>query len=89
MIDCYDVDKALIGSDDMDYMGRCIINIEDAAYIAIDPEKDAANDNKPPEPKWHDFYYSQGGAAAGKVLLSFIIAPDFDYNWQIQDAENI
>ena len=39
-------------------MGRCIINIEDAAYIAIDPEKDAANDNKPPEPKWHDFYYS-------------------------------
>jgi hypothetical protein len=41
VIDCYDVDKALIGSDDMDYMGRCIINIEDAAYIAIDPEKDA------------------------------------------------
>ena len=83
------MDKALIGSDDMDYMGRCLIPVKDAAYVELDPEKDTANDNKPPKPTWHDFYFKQGGAPAGKVLVSYIIAPDFDYNWQIQEPEDI
>ena len=31
IFDIYDVDKNLIKSDDRDYMGRCIVNIEDVS----------------------------------------------------------
>lgn len=56
VIDCYDIDATLIGSDDMDYMGRCLINVHDSSYIELD--EDGTNDNgKPPEPKWHNFHY--------------------------------
>ena len=49
VFDCYDIDVALIGSDDRDYMGRCLINVHDASYIELDEE--GTNDNgKPPEP---------------------------------------
>ena len=43
----------------------------------------------PPEPKWHDFFYKQGGEPAGKVLVSFVIAKEFDYNWKIPKVEDI
>ena len=71
----------MLSSDDRDYMGRCLINVEDAAYIELDEE--GSNDTgKPPEPKWHKFYYKQGGAPCGEILVSFVIAAEFDYSYK-------
>ena len=82
------MDKNLLTSDDMDYMGRCLINVFDSSYIELDDS--GSNDTgKPPEPKWHDFYFKQGGEPAGKVLVSFVIAKEFDHNWKIPKVEDI
>ena len=81
VFDCYDIDKNVLTSDDRDYMGRCLINVHDAAYIELDEE--GSNDTgKPPEPKWHKFYYKQGGAPCGEILVSFVIAAEFDYSYK-------
>jgi len=73
VFDVYDVDSALIGKDDLDFMGRCLVRVEDASYIELD--EDGTNDNgKPPEPKWHPVYFKQGGPESGKLLVSFVIA---------------
>ena len=62
-------------------MGRCLINVHDSSYIELDEE--GTNDNgKPPEPKWHKFYYKQGGAPCGEILVSFVIAAEFDYSYK-------
>ena len=47
-----------------DFMGRCLINIEDSAYLEID-ENGKGDNGKPPEPKWHPVYFKQGAPAAG------------------------
>lgn len=57
IFDVYDVDKALIGSDDRDYLGRCVIDVKDAAYKIISEAEDT-EDMKPIVPKWHPIRYS-------------------------------
>ena len=42
VFDVYDVDKAFIGDDDTDYMGRCIVRLEDTAHKRITEATDTA-----------------------------------------------
>ena len=79
-MDVYDVDRNLL-DDSYDFMGRCLINIEDSAYIEIG--EDGKGDNgKPPEPKWHEVFFKQGAPSAGKILCSFVITAEFDYEFK-------
>ena len=42
VFDVYDVDRKLIGKDDRDYLGRCIVNLKDIAhkYIVEDDDEE-------------------------------------------------
>ena len=52
ILDVYDVDKKFIGEDERDFLGRCIINIEDSAHKTINEDQDS-EDLRPEIPKWH------------------------------------
>ena len=129
VIDCYDSDKSTFSSDSRDFMGRCLIDINEIEYELdpetgktkldpetrkpiskyeldlqtglpkIDPEtgekiparkcsfieidEEGTNDDgRPQKPKWHKFYYKQGGPPCGEVLVSFKIAASFDYEYK-------
>jgi len=56
VFDIYDVDKALIGSDSTDYLGRCIVKLNDTAHKHIDENSDSV-DMKPETPKWHSIRF--------------------------------
>lgn len=45
-----------------------------------DPKEDTG---KSPEPKWHKCYFHQGGEASGEILISFVVATEFDFVWKV------
>jgi len=80
VFDVYDFDDNVL-VDTQDFMARCVIPVEESSHIIV--SKEAGNDNgKPPEPKWHKCYFKQGGAPCGEILVSFVIADDYDYNFK-------
>ena len=81
VFDVYDVDKALIGSDNTDYLGRCVVHLNETAHKKINADTDSA-DLKPEVPKWHPFRYKQGAPKCGEILVSFIIPDEFDHDWK-------
>ena len=56
VFDVYDVDKKLIGSDGTDYLGRCVVHLNETAHKKINADTDSEN-LKPEVPKWHPFRY--------------------------------
>lgn len=72
VIDCYDEDETLVGKNDMDYLARACITIDECNYS----EGDAV-----PEPKWHPLRFSPKSPPAGEVLISFSIVED-DFSFQ-------
>lgn len=81
VVDCYDVDKKLIGSDTKDFMCRSIIQVDDAACSIVNEASD--DTGFPPEPKWHKCYFKQGQQPCGEILVSFIINTEFDLKWKV------
>lgn len=81
VFDVYDVDKKLIGSDGTDYLGRCVVHLNETAHKKINADTDSA-DLKPEVPKWHPFRYKQGAPKCGEILVSFIIPDEFDHDWK-------
>ena len=81
VFDVYDVDKAMIGSDDMDYLGRCVVHLNETAHKRITADTDSV-DLKPEVPKWHPFRYKQGAPKCGEILVSFILPDEFDHDWK-------
>lgn len=57
IFDVYDVDKNLLSADGRDYLGRCVIDVKDAAYKIISEAEDT-EDMRPVVPKWHPIRYS-------------------------------
>ena len=57
IFDVYDVDHKFIGSDTRDYMGRCIMHVDECAFKMISEAEDTGVDLKPPVPKWHPIRY--------------------------------
>ena len=94
IFDVYDVDKSTNKSNDRDYIGRCIVNLEDASkkYVCesytdrrapgeIAYELETV-DMKPEAPKWHSIRYAPGSPECGQILVSFAIAKEFDHDWR-------
>lgn len=71
VFDIYDVDKAFVGEDTRDYIGRCVVHQSECAYAHVTEDSDSV-DLRPPVPKWHPVKYSSGSAKSGEILLSFI-----------------
>ena len=86
IFDVYDVDKKIIGSDDTDYLGRCIIDLKDAAHKYVNEETDT-KDLRPEIPKWHPIRYAKGSPKCGEILVSFIITEEFDHDWKLPNSE--
>ena len=82
IFDIYDVDKKLIGDDDLDYIGRSVIHLKDAAHKKINEDDDSV-DLKPEVPKWHPIKYCTGSPKSGEILVSFIVCEEFDHNWKL------
>ena len=82
ILDVYDVDKKFIGDDELDYIGRCVINLEDAAYKKISEDTDSEN-LKPEVPKWHPIRYDVNSPKCGEILVSFILTEEFDHDWKV------
>lgn len=78
IIDCYDEDQTLVGKNDVDYLARACITVDECAYS----EGDAV-----PEPKWHPMRYSPKGPMSGEILISFSIVED-DYNF-VKDLDYV
>ena len=72
IIDCYDEDQALIGSNEADYLARCTIYNGEANYS----EGDSI-----PTPKWHPMHFSPKSPPQGELLISFAIVED-DYTFE-------
>lgn len=82
VFDIYDVDECLIGKPDTDYLGRCIVKIDETSHMYIDEDTDSV-DMKPLVPKWHSIRYKQGAPECGKILCSFVIPKEFDHDWKL------
>lgn len=71
IIDCFDEDEALIGKGGSDYLARCLITVDEAAYS----ESDAV-----PTPKWHPLKFDDLSPPSGEILCSFsIVEDDFSF----------
>ena len=64
VFDVYDVDTKLFGSDDTDYLGRCIVPLADTAHKRVNEDTDSV-DLKPETPKWHPIRFKQGAPECG------------------------
>lgn len=72
VLDVYDDDPNLFLDNDIDYLGRALIQITDCSKLVVDSRLTLDDDN-PPRPRWHPFRYQNGGAPCGEVLASFVI----------------
>ena len=84
IIDCYDEDATLIGSNDADYLARATIYKEDCIWTDGDAFM---------TPKWHPLKFAPNSPAAGEILVSFAIVED-DYSFvrpieHVNLAENV
>lgn len=86
IFDVYDVDKTLIGKDDMDYIGRACITIKPEDLLTITEDEDSVN-LKPLVPKWYPIRYEVGSPKAGEILCSFIRTKEFDHDWRLPNSE--
>ena len=82
VFDVYDVDTALFGSDDTDYLGRCIVPLSETSHKRVNADTDSV-DLKPEIPKWHPIRYKQGAPECGQILVSFVIPDEFDHDWKL------
>ena len=82
IFDIYDVDKKLIGDDELDYIGRAVVHLKDSAHKKISEEDDSV-DLRPEVPKWHPVRFQSDSAKAGEILVSFIVTEEFDHNWKL------
>ena len=82
ILDVYDVDKKFIGDNDMDYLGRCVIDLKDAAHKTVSEATDTV-DLKPEIPKWHPIRFDVDSPKCGEILVSFIITEEFDHDWKV------
>ena len=81
VFDIYDVDKKMIGDDELDYIGRATVHVDPSDIKFITRETDTV-DLKPPEPKWYPIRYETGAPKSGEILVSFIRAQDDDHKWK-------
>ena len=86
ILDIYDVDKKMIGADELDYIGRCVVNLEDSAHKFITEDTDTV-DLRPEIPKWHPLRYSADSPKAGEILISFIVTEEFDHAWKLPNEQ--
>ena len=86
IFDIYDVDKAFVGEDTTDYIGRCIVHPHEAAYAMITEDEDTL-DTRPPVPKWHPVKYSSGSKQSGQILVSFIQPETDDHVWKVVNKD--
>lgn len=70
VLDVYDWD---MGPMEDDFIARCLIPINEAAY---------STDNEIKRPKWHTCKLKPDSPACGEILVSFSIVED-DYNYKI------
>ena len=81
IFDVYDVDKAFMGKDTRDYLGRAVIQLKDSSYKTVDEMTDS-EDLKPDVPKWHPIRYAAGMPASGEILVSFLFCAQDDHTWK-------
>ena len=86
ILDVYDVDKKMVGSDDYDYLGRCVVTLDQCAHKYISEDTDSV-DLRPEIPKWHPIRYSTDSPKSGEILLSFIITEEFDHAWKLPNEQ--
>ena len=74
LLDVYDDDA--LGSD---FICRCTIPLDEAAYT-VDDEDEDAEEQKVARPKWHGCKLKPTSPVQGEILVSFsIVADDFSY----------
>jgi hypothetical protein len=81
IVDVYDKDENIIGSDSEDFLARATLYIQNMKDCVIDAYDDPAQADVIPRPSWHNLYYKKGGAVSGEVLLSFVITQN-DYSFK-------
>jgi hypothetical protein len=72
IIDVFDKDESIIGSDSEDFLARALIYVQNLNY---------SDGDTIPKPQWFKLYFKKGGPASGEVLLSFAVVAD-DYNFK-------
>ena len=86
IFDIYDVDKKLVGSDELDYIGRATVYVDPSDIKVISEDIDSI-DLKPIEPKWYPVRYETGAPKCGEILASFIRTEEFDHDWKLPNSE--
>lgn len=76
ILDVFDMDIALIGSNDCDFLSRAVLRIHDIAPFS--------EDSSVIVPTWFPLYYKKGGAMSGEILVSFAIVED-DYMFKYSE----
>ena len=82
ILDVYDEDKKLMGSDEYDFIGRCVVPLNETNYRVVDPKSEDFNEKPPPPNKWHKLRYSPQSDECGEILVSFLIAKESDHAWE-------
>lgn len=72
IVDLYDRDTSVIGSDSADFLSRALLFVQNLNY---------SNGDTIPKPEWYPLYFRKGSPQCGEVLLSFAIVAD-DYNFK-------
>ena len=82
IFDIYDVDRKIIGDDDLDYIGRAVVHLKDSAHKRVTEDDDSV-DLRPEVPKWHPVRFQSDSPKAGEILVSFVLTEEFDHNWKL------
>ena len=76
IIDAYDEDQTLVGSNEADFLSRAVIYYKDA-----DEKGAVTTEDMLPRPAWFPMRFSPKGPACGEVLISFAVVDD-DFSFQ-------
>lgn len=77
VIDVYDKDESIIGSDSEDFLSRATLYLKDLKDSCVMAIEDKSKADSIPRPSWYNLYYKKGGAVSGQILLSFVVTgPD-------------
>jgi hypothetical protein len=56
IVDIYDKDESLVGSDSEDFLARALLFVQNLEY---------SDGDTIPKPQWHPLYYKKGGPESG------------------------
>lgn len=92
VLDIWDQDKGVFGSESFDFLGRCTVYLNEASTNPLSEQRSKSKEyvdscNKVPLPKWHPIRmgFDESLPSCGEVLCSFVIVQDdFDFKTPVK-----